>query len=1034
MTIKQKFIDCATIEHNMALKPTIIFDATVVSERYINEVREWEAMQEETLNTHCASVLVRLEAYRNQHYLFTMPNSFKQHDNPVFICDDESYAEKYSSNSDTISDSADLASTLELTDSYEPYDHRNVSHPTTNWETLFHLLRGCMGTGILAMPKAFSYAGYCLGTVATLVIGFFCAYSIHLLVKAEYELCKRKKIPSLTYTRIAVEAFSEGPKCLRGFAPYSGIMVNVLLLIYQLGGCSVYIVFIAFNVKAVVGTYITDIRIEYYMLMLLPPLIFVNWIKNLKKLAPLSIFANFITLISFVIILYYIITIKPTFENRKMIGDVTNFPLFFGTVLYALEGVAVIIPLENEMKTPKSFKGVFGVLSKGMLIIVLLYASLGLFGYLTFGKDVEGSITLSLPDEEVLAQLVKLGLAFSIFLTYPIQFYPPIDIIWIQYLGPKLKNDSMKTFWELTLRTVLVFLTFILAVAVPSLDLCISLLGAFCLSTVGIAIPALIDTVTFWNCKTGWRFYLMFIKNLILIVFGVGGLISGTYTNNKILIQMVSVPEESTSFLTMLDKTKEHDNPVFVCDNGSYVEKYSSNSDISSNKLTHSVDLNSSSELRDGYEPYDHREVSHPTTNWETLFHLLKGCLGTGILAMPKAFSHAGYVLGTVGTLVIGFFCTYCIHLLVKAEYELCKRKKIPSLTYTRIAEEAFSEGPRCLRGFAPYSGIMVNVFLLIYQLGACCVYIVFIAFNIQAVAGVYVSGIRIEYYMLMFLLPLILMNWIRNLKKLAPLSTFANFITLISFIIILYYIVITKPTFKGREMVSDATNFPLFFGTVLFALEAVGVIIPLENEMKTPKSFKGVFGVLNKGMVIIVSLYTGLGLLGYLAFGKKTEGSITLNLPDKEILAQVVKSSLALAIFLTYPIQYYVAIDITWIQYLGPKLENNSMRTLWELTLRTVLVLLTFILAVAVPALDLFISLFGAFCLSAVGIAIPALIDTLTFWNYKTGWRFHLMFAKNLILIIFGVGGLIAGTYTTRAGVSFFSLPTCGDHQIVWI
>ena len=63
--------------------------------------------------------------------------------------------------------------------------------------------------------------------------------------------------------------------------------------------------------------------------------------------------------------------------------------------------------------------------------------------------------------------------------------------------------------------------------------------------------------------------------------------------------------------------------------------------------------------------------------NSETLFHLLKGSLGTGILAMPNAFKNAGYVTGTIGTTVIGFICTYCIHQLVKAEYELCRRKKV---------------------------------------------------------------------------------------------------------------------------------------------------------------------------------------------------------------------------------------------------------------------------------------------------------------------------------------------------------------------
>lgn len=82
-----------------------------------------------------------------------------------------------------------------------------------------------------------------------------------------------------------------------------------------------------------------------------------------------------------------------------------------------------------------------------------------------------------------------------------------------------------------------------------------------------------------------------------------------------------------------------------------------------------------------------------------------------------------------------------------------------------------------------------------------------------------------IEVYMVIVLLPLILINWIRNLKRLAPFSTVANGVTVISFGIILYYIIRDGPTLENREPVGQLKHFPLFFGTVLFALEAIGVV-----------------------------------------------------------------------------------------------------------------------------------------------------------------------------------------------------------------
>lgn len=135
-----------------------------------------------------------------------------------------------------------------------------------------------------------------------------------------------------------------------------------------------------------------------------------------------------------------------------------------------------------------------------------------------------------------------------------------------------------------------------------------------------------------------------------------------------------------------------------------------------------------------------------------------------------------------------------------------------------------------------------------------------------------------------MILLPLILMNCIRNLKHLAPFSTVANLITFIGLGMVLYYIFKDFPSPSSREPFGEYKNFPLFFGTTLFALEAVGVILALENNMKTPKSFGGYFGVLNFSMFIIVSLYAGMGFFGYIKYGSDVEASVTLNLPSTEM------------------------------------------------------------------------------------------------------------------------------------------------------
>lgn len=126
-------------------------------------------------------------------------------------------------------------------------------------------------------------------------------------------------------------------------------------------------------------------------------------------------------------ILFYIFDDIPPISERNLFGDMRNFSLYFGTTLFALEAVGVvsrntkkftihylfefffkfiltnffkIIALENNMKTPQNFRGTCGVLNIGMTVIVVLYIAIGFFGYVKYGPDAKGSITLNLTDDE----------------------------------------------------------------------------------------------------------------------------------------------------------------------------------------------------------------------------------------------------------------------------------------------------------------------------------------------------------------------------------------------------------------------------------------------------------------------------------------------------------------------------------------------------------------------------------------------------------------------------------------------------------
>lgn len=131
------------------------------------------------------------------------------------------------------------------------------------------------------------------------------------------------------------------------------------------------------------------------------PMVILNLVKNLKYLTPVSFVASILTLIGLVITFTYILHDLPRSDTVDGFASWGSLPLYFGTAIYAFEGIGVVLPLENNMKSPEDFVGCTGVLNTGMVIVACLYTAVGFFGYLKYGKDVKGSITLNLPSEDM---------------------------------------------------------------------------------------------------------------------------------------------------------------------------------------------------------------------------------------------------------------------------------------------------------------------------------------------------------------------------------------------------------------------------------------------------------------------------------------------------------------------------------------------------------------------------------------------------------------------------------------------------------
>lgn len=252
---------------------------------------------------------------------------------------------------------------------------------------------------------------------------------------------------------------------------------------------------------------------------------------------------------------------------------------------------------------------------------------------------------------------------------------------------------------------------------------------------------------------------------------------------------------------------------------------------------------------------------------------------------MPIAFMYSGLVFGIFATILTAFVCTHCSYVLVKCGHTLYKRTRRTAMNFSDVAEVAFANGPKWGRKFGPIARQTILHGLFWTYFGTCSVYTVIVATNFQQVAEHYVGyAINLRLCIAALLIPLILLAWIPNLKYLAPVSMIANVFMGVGLGITFYYLVIDLPPVTSRPAIGSIWTMPQFFSITIFAMEAIGVVMPLENQMKTPQNLIGICGVLNKGMSGVTLVYILLGFLGYLRYGTDTQGSITLNLPVDEM------------------------------------------------------------------------------------------------------------------------------------------------------
>jgi amino acid permease len=197
---------------------------------------------------------------------------------------------------------------------------------------------------------------------------------------------------------------------------WGGVITDASIIITQIGACVAYTIFISGTMSGVTG-----LNEKIWIAILWIPLILLSMIRDMAKLAIFSSLANVVYIYTLSVIFYQGYTNRCCIEIKDaVIFDYTYIPMVFGSLSFALEGIALVLPIRNRMKYPSSFTAAMSV---ALVVVSLLYFGVANVGYLFYGVDTEAPLTKNLIPG-TLTNTVKYSLSMTIFITFAMAVFP----------------------------------------------------------------------------------------------------------------------------------------------------------------------------------------------------------------------------------------------------------------------------------------------------------------------------------------------------------------------------------------------------------------------------------------------------------------------------------------------------------------------------------------------------------------------------------------------------------------------------------
>ncbi|KAF8316164.1 hypothetical protein DL93DRAFT_2056652 [Clavulina sp. PMI_390] len=406
---------------------------------------------------------------------------------------------------------------------------------STFGQSLFNSIAALLGVGILSEPFGFAQAGWIAGTVLTISYAFMTCYTAKILARF------MREDPTIkTYT-----------DCIRkAFGSRSMFLTTIFFFIELFTVSVVFIVLFSDSLNAVAPQYSTTTYKLLSLVILIPmaflPLKLISYTSLLSVIS--TVFIGVVLIVNGLGKTEAPGSLWEWEQTEWAPKSLTGLGLSFGIFMAGFAGHAVIPSIAADMQHPEDFDTMinyaFGATS-------IVYAAVGLCGYLMFGSSVSDEISqdlLSTPGYNaaftrtsmwmlVITPITKIALATRPLNTIIDGFFniesPSLSSAPspqnVQKAIRKMKSIGTWVIYLLSAPCLISFLPplglilaiVVVAISVPNFGVIMSLLGAFSAFGINVILPLAADILLHGSGVGTWKLVLLG-ASVVMGVWGTG--------------------------------------------------------------------------------------------------------------------------------------------------------------------------------------------------------------------------------------------------------------------------------------------------------------------------------------------------------------------------------------------------------------------------------------------------------------------------------------------------------------------------------